>query len=199
MTGQDLYLLGKNSAAAEACIPYNLTHTLPHLYLQERLVAEFWYYTANYNEEAVYIPQFYLALELPGGNPVKMLRLTKTTECLGAAPELITQNYYKQQNDYLESCTAFLQKGIPNAEDLNLLHEKWLCCQPQALRPKLEALASCSESPIDVPSVVNRQAPTDMISYWKMQLADAIRSADPNAVEKAQAELNRAYELSRSK
>lgn len=194
MTGQQIYRLGKGSAAAKACVPLEFLHTPPKLSYDGGWIAEFWYYAADNRDHALYEPQFYLALELPGGHPVKMLRLQRKAVCMGVAQELAENAYYQKLNGYLESCTRLLSGETPDPGALEELEGQWMRTHPALLAAWFgetgEEAASPRESAPPKPGAA--PAPDDMAAYWKQEMARAIREGNAQALKKAQLEMEKA-------
>lgn len=194
MTGQQIYQLGKSSVAAKACIPLEFMHTPPRISFDGGWIAEFWYYTTNNRDQALYEPQYYMALELPSGHPIKMLRIRKKAVCMGSAPELVTQGYYTKLNAYLESCTQLTQESTPDAGEITELQEQWLEVQPAILTAWLEENKEGKQL-VEEPAAHKpgtAPVPEDMVSYWKQEMAKAIREGNSQALRKAQQEMEKA-------
>lgn len=203
MIGQEIYQLGKMSLAAKACIPLNFEHTVPRLSWQEGWVAEFWYYSMDNSNMALFEPQFYMALELPGGHPVKMYRLQKNSVCIGEAPELAGEPFYIAQNRYLERCSEVLKEEEPDTGILSELEGLWLEVQPAALQKWLQTYTG-KETLLDKPADEEEKSrkavpPENLAEYWKREMARAIREGDSEAAGNARAEMNRVIKMKRSK
>lgn len=198
MTGQELYQLGKGSPAAQACIPLSFSHTPPRIFYEGTWLAEFWYYAVDYNEESVFEPQFYLLLELPWGNPVQMRRLSGSCRCLGPAPELVREEYYREMNRYLDACAELLAEDTPTEERIKALMQVWLAGQPQVLSKWLSRLEFSTQPPLQKTQPAPEQPAEDLVSYWKHEMANAVKSGDAQKTQEAQQQLLKAMARSRS-
>lgn len=197
MTGQELFQLGKGSPAAQACIPLNFSHTPPRIFFEGTWLAEFWYYAVDYNEEAIFEPQFYLLLELPGGNPVQMRRLSGHCHCLGPAPEVVSEGYYREMNRYLDACAELLAEDAPTKERVEALMQVWLANQPEVLGNWLSRQPFSTQAPPPIIQSVPELPAEDLVSYWKQEMAKAVKNGDTQKIQEAQQQLLKAMERSR--
>ncbi len=185
MNGEELYQLGKSGSAARVCVPLNFCHTPPRISFEETWQAEFWYYLVDYDEEAVYSPQYYLQLELPSGKPVRFSRLKKSNSCLGPVPELAADTYYQLQNQYLQACAALIEQENPDLGQIELLQRQWLEIQPKML---MRWLAGQKLEPGELPRQ-EADDPTpamDLVSYWKQEMWKAVKAGDTAKADEAQ-------------
>ena len=196
MTGMEIYLLGKNSSAARACVPMNFEHTAPRISRSDRWIAEFWYYSSNIVDTAIYEPQYYMAFELPGGHPVEMRLIKEKSVCIGGAPELLAAEFYEKQNQYLEKCAELISRDTPSDADIKDLENMWFSTLPKALRKELSskagvyaALRKVSE---DEEKCEKEYLPDNLMSYWKNEMARAIRKGDSEEAKRAQKEMDKA-------
>ena len=198
MTGQELYRLGKESPAGKACIPLNFSHTPPRIFFENTWLAEFWYYAVDYDEESVFAPQYYLLLELPSGNPVRMLRLSEQCRCLGPAPEVITEDYYQRMNRYLDNCAELLQEASPDNAQIDALLQQWLAGQPQALEQWLSRQNFTTQVPSVRKQPASEQSAEDLVAYWKQEMAKAVREGDTQRINETQQQLLKAMQRRRN-
>ena len=198
MTGQELYSLGKNSPAGKACIPMNYSHTPPRVFWEDTWLAEFWYYAVDYNDESVFEPQFYLLLELPSGNPVRMQRLSNRCCCLGPAPEVVTEDYYLSMNRYLDDCAEILQEAAPDVSRIEALLQQWIGCQPQVMAQWLSRQDFTTQAPIQRTQPAPEQAAEDLVAYWKQEMTKAVQAGDPQRIHETQQQLLKAMQRRRN-
>ena len=198
MTGQELYSLGKNSPAGKACIPLNYIHTPPRIFREDTWMAEFWYYVVDYDDESVFEPQFYLLLELPSGNPVRMQRLSTRCCCLGPAPEVVTEDYYQQMNRYLDDCAGILQEDSPDSSRIEALLQQWFACQPQVMTQWLSRQDFTTQTPAQRTQPASEQSAEDLVTYWKQEMAKAVKAGDTQRINETQQLLLKAMQRRRS-
>ena len=194
MTGQELYTLGKDSPAGNACIPLNFSHTPPRIFWADAWLAEFWYYAVDYNEVALFEPQYYLLLELPSGHPVRMQRLSTRCRCLGPAPEVISKEYYLRMNQYLEECANLLAEEMPTEDQMQALFQQWMAIQPQALGQWLSLQDFGNPVEPQRKQADTQPAAEDLISYWKQEMAKAVKAGDTQKIDEAQQQLLKAMQ-----
>lgn len=190
MTSKSIFELGKSSPAAKACIPLEFEPTVPLISKNKGWIAEYWYFFTEISDQAIYVPQYYLALEIPGGNSIKMERLSEDVCCLGAAPELIDNEYYNKQNLYLEECAKLMQKSDPTSEEILALQRLWLDCLPAKLKTVLKdrsafpSYRECSE-------IKSEYIPESLIDVLKLEMAKAIQKGDASEICRIQNEISR--------
>ena len=192
MTGEQLYQMAKSSPAAQACIPLNFEACAPRIRYKTGWIAEFWYYFSNINDGSIFYPQYYLAIDVPSGAPVQMLRLHESNACMGPAPELITTSFYENQLRYLEKCANLMEKGMPTQSDLEELEREWHAVHPKCLA---DWLCECNYEPIcssASPTTENHKTPCNLTEYWRREMAIAIRAGDSSAAQKAKLEMEKA-------
>lgn len=190
MTEKNLIQLGKSSPAARACIPMEFEPTAPLISWDNGWIAEFWYYFTDVVNQAIYMPQYYLALDLPGGNPIKMERLTDDFCCLGAASELVDNGYYGRQNEYLKNCVALIKKGMPSQEDVLKLQELWIESLPQILKNVLEGKSNFPYCQSDSPEKTEYK-PQSLIDVLKIEMYKAVQNNDANEIQRIQNEMKK--------
>lgn len=190
MTGKQLMRLGIDSAAAKACVPMCLEPTAPLIGWNDGWVAEFWYYFVDTEDRAVYRPQFYLAVEIPGGKPIKMQRIFKYICCLGSATELFENEYYNKQNMYLEKCIEIMEAGEPSEDVISSLRELWLSCLPEKLK---DILKDESVNTYYVSSEAEKRVyrPQKLIDVLKMEMSEAIKKGDTKEIYRIQNEMTK--------
>ena len=198
MTGQELYQLGKESPAGKACIPLNFVHTPPRLFFDGTWRAEFWYYVVNYDDEAVFQPQYYLHLELPSGHPVQMQRLSEQRICLGPAPEVIKDNYYQQVNQYMDACAELLQYKSADKIQIEALLQQWLAVQPQVLGKWLSQQHFTSQEPVQKQEMTPETPAEDLVAYWKQEMTKAVKAGDPQRINETQQQFLKAMQRRRN-
>ena len=189
MTGQKLYQLGKESPAGKACIPLNFTHTPPRIFFEGTWRAEFWYYVANYDDESVFEPQYYMQLELPSGHPVQMQRLSGRCICLGPAPEVVKEDYYRQINQYMDACLELLQDQTANNAKIEALLQQWLAAQPQVLGKWLSQRHFTTQEPVQKQQTAPETSAEDLVAYWKQELTKAVKAGDTQRINETQQQL----------
>ena len=190
MTGEEIYRLSKESAAARVCIPLELMPTMPLLSYRNGWVAEFWYYREDYREKCVFAPQKYLALRLPGGQPLELHTLQNRLVCLGQAPELFTKDFYHGHTAYLKRCEAIVcRKDHVSGDEILLLQEEWFATLPAPISGWMKAhkeCGGCTEKPSEI------APPANTVEYWQREMALAMEAGDMKRVQTAQREMNRA-------
>lgn len=193
MTGEQLYRLSKESPAAQVCIPLELIPTMPRLSYDNGWIAEFWYHREQYSDHSVYAPQRYLALRLPGAQPMELRTLHTELVCIGTAQELLTKDYYDRHNAYLERCAQILSREeAVAAEEIEALQVQWQETLPRTLAEWINDCALCRQTkakPNETPQPVNS------VEYWQQEMADALDAGNMKRVQKAQKEMNRAAKL----
>lgn len=190
MTGEQLYLLSKESPAACVCIPLELIPTMPRLSYDNGWIAEFWYHREQYSDNSIYAPQRYLALRLPGALPMELRTVNTELICLGTAQELLTKEYYDRHNAYLEQCAQMLSReGAVTAEEIEALQIRW-----QETLPKLlcDWMKDCAVYQKTAAKPDGAEQPVNSVEYWQQEMADALDAGDMKRVQKAQKEMNRA-------
>lgn len=198
MTAQELYQLGKESPAGKACIPLNFSHTPPRIFYEDTWLAEFWYYVVDYNDESIFEPQYYLLLELPSGNPVRMQRLSDDCRCLGPGPEVVTEDYYHQMNRYLDDCAGILQEDSPDGSRIEALLQQWFACQPQVMAQWLSRQDFTTQAPAQRTPPASEQSAEDLVAYWKQEMTKAVQAGDPQRINETQQQLLKAMQCRRS-
>lgn len=190
MTGEQLYLLSKESPVACVCIPLELIPTMPRLSYDNGWIAEFWYYREQYSDKSVYAPQRYLALRLPGALPVELRTLNTELICVGTAQELLTKDYYEKHNTYLERCAQILSREeAVTMEEIEALQTQWQETLPMVLAEWMSGCAQCIQTAAKPDETVQ---PVNSVEYWQKEMADALDAGDMKRVQKAQKEMNRA-------
>jgi len=198
MTAQELYQMGKESPAGKACIPLNFCHTPPRIFYEGTWLAEFWYYVVDYNEESVFEPQFYLLLDLPSGNPVRMRRLSDQCRCLGPAPEVVKEDYYQNINRYLDACVGLLQEDSPTGDRIEALLQQWLASQPQVMGQWLSRQDFTTQAPPQRTQPASEQPSEDLVTYWKQEMANAVKAGDTQRISETQQQLLKAMQRIRN-
>lgn len=198
MTGRELYQLGKESPAGKACVPLNFSHTPPRIFYEDTWLAEFWYYVVDYNDESVFEPQYYLLLELPSGNPVRMQRLSDQCRCLGPAPEVVKEDYYQQMNRYLDDCAGILLEDSPDGSRIEALLQQWLACQPRVMAQWLSRQNFTTQGPPQREQPVSEQSAEDLVAYWKQEMAKAVKAGDSQLINETQQQLLKAMQRRRN-
>lgn len=198
MTGQELYQLGKESPAGKACIPLNFSHTPPRIFYEGTWLAEFWYYVVDYNDESIFEPQFYLLLELPSGNPVRMQRLSDQCCCLGPAPEVVTEEYYQRMNRYLDACAGLLREDSLSDGQMEALHQQWLTGQPQVLGRWLSRQNFTAQARPQGKQPAAEHSAEDLVAYWKQEMAKAVKAGDTQRINETQQQLLKAMQRRRN-
>lgn len=198
MTGRELYQLGKESPAGKACIPLNFSHTPPRIFHEDTWLAEFWYYVVDYHDESIFEPQYYLLLELPSGNPVRMQRLLDECRCLGPGPEVVTEDYYQQMNRYLDACAELLQEESPSDGQVEALLQQWLGGQPQVLEQWLSRQNFTTQAPPQRKETISEPSVEDLVAYWKQEMAKAVKAGNTQRINETQQQLLKAMQRRRN-
>lgn len=190
MTGEQLYLLSKESPAAQVCIPLELIPTMPRLSYDNGWIAEFWYHREQYSDNSIYAPQRYLALRLPGALPMELRTVNTELVCIGTAQELLTKDYYDRHNAYLDRCAQILSREeAVTAEEIEALQTQWQETLPKALTEWMNDRALCRQTAAKPDGALQ---PANSVEYWQQEMADALDAGDMKRVQKAQKEMNRA-------
>ena len=148
----------------------------------------------DYDDESVFEPQFYLLLELPSGNPVRMQRLSPRCRCLGPAPEVVTEDYYLHMNRYLEECVTLLSEESPTDDQMEALLQHWLKIQPRVLGQWLSSQDLANPAAPQMKQSGDQPLAEDLVSYWKQEMAKAVKAGDSPRINEAQQQLLKAMQ-----